>query len=104
MLTATTVRDATNWDQLVTDLELTSLTRHGLRRTRATWIANSGIPLHVLQGILGHNSIETTRGYLHLDTRHLGCATTRANTFLSGPETLTSEAPAKTHRTAAPGR
>ena len=42
--------------------------RHGLRHTGATWLADAGIPLHVLQSILGHKSLETTRGYLHPDT------------------------------------
>ncbi|MEB4613699.1 tyrosine-type recombinase/integrase [Leucobacter sp. M11] len=104
VLTTASVRDATKWDQLVTDLDLPSLTRHGLRHTGATWLADAGIPLHVLQGILGHKSIETTRGYLHPDTRHLTDAAARANAFLDGQENLTHEAPAKIRRTAAPGR
>lgn len=104
VLTTASVRDATKWDQLVTDLELASLTRHGLRHTGATWLADAGIPLHVLQGILGHKSIETSRGYLHPDTRHLTDAAARANAFLDGQENPTREPPAKTGRTAAPGR
>lgn len=59
-LTTATVRDATNWDQIVKDLGLPDLTRHGLRHTGATWMADAGIPLHVLQDILGHASVETT--------------------------------------------
>ncbi len=98
------MRDATKWDQLVTELDLPSLTRHGLRHTGATWLADAGIPLHVLQGILGHKSIETTRGYLHPDTRHLTDAAARANAFLDGQDNLGVEAPAKTRRAAAPGR
>lgn len=47
---------------------LPNLTQHGLRHTAATWLADAGIPLHVLQGILGHKSSETTRGYLHPGT------------------------------------
>jgi hypothetical protein len=39
--------------------------------------------LHVLQEILGHASIETTRGYLHTDDRHLASAAEQANAFLS---------------------
>ena len=34
-------------------------------------MADAGIPLHVLQRILGHKSLETTRGYLHPDNRQL---------------------------------
>lgn len=104
VLTTASVRDATKWDQLVTELDLPSLTRHGLRHTGATWLADAGIPLHVLQGILGHKSIETTRGYLHPDTRHLTDAAARANAFLDGQDEPTREAPAKTRRMAAPSR
>ncbi|WP_162893324.1 hypothetical protein [Microbacterium halotolerans] len=48
--------------------------------------------------------IETTRGYLHPDTRHLTDAAARANAFLDGQENPTREAPAKTRPAAAPGR
>ena len=98
------MRDATKWDQLVTELELPSLTRHGLRHTGATWLADAGIPLHVLQGILGHKSIETTRGYLHPDTRHLTDAAARANAFLDGHENPDRDSLAPSSRTTAPRR
>ena len=62
---------------------LQDLTRHGLRHTGATWMADAGIPLHVLQDILGHASVETTRGYLHPDDRHLASAAEQANAFLA---------------------
>lgn len=83
VLTTATVRDATNWDQIVSDLGLPDLTRHGLRHTGATWMADAGIPLHVLQDILGHASVETTRGYLHPDDRHLASAAEQASAFLA---------------------
>lgn len=83
ILTTATVRDATNWDAIVARLGLPDLTRHGLRHTGATWLADAGVPLHVLQEILGHASIETTRGYLHPDDRHLASAAEQANAFLS---------------------
>ncbi|WP_295778940.1 tyrosine-type recombinase/integrase [uncultured Microbacterium sp.] len=85
-LTTARVSDATKWDDLVTGLELPALTRHGLRHTSATWMADAGIPLHVLQRILEHKSIETTRGYLHPDTRHLASAAAQANAFLDAQE------------------
>jgi site-specific recombinase XerC len=46
-------------------------------------MADAGVPLHVLQEILGHASMETTRGYLHPDDRHLASAAEQANAFLS---------------------
>jgi len=82
-LTTATVLDATNWDQIVSDLRLPDLTRHGLRHTGATWMADAGIPLHVLQDILGHASVETTRGYLHPDDRLLASAAEQANALLA---------------------
>ncbi len=59
-LTTTTVRDATNWDSIVAKLGLPDLTRHDLRPTGATWMADAGIPLHALQDVLGHASMEAT--------------------------------------------
>ena len=81
-LTTATVRDATNRDGIVAKLGLPDLTRHGLRHTGPTWMADAGIPLHVLQDILRHASLQTTRGYLHPDDRHLASAE-QANAFLS---------------------
>ena len=72
-----------NWGQIVSDLGPPDLTRHGLRHTGATWMADAGIPLHVLQDILGLASVETTRGYLHPDDRHLASAAEQANAFLA---------------------
>ncbi len=79
-------------------LGLPDLTRHGLRHTGATWMADSGIPLHVLQKILGHQSLETTRKYMHADHRHLASAAKQANAFLanwspSGPPFVTEANP-----------
>lgn len=85
VLTTATIRDATKWDELVKGLGMESLTRHGLRHTGATWLADAGVPLHVLQRILGHASIETTKGYLHPDHRHLNEAAKLANQFLARP-------------------
>lgn len=83
VLTTATVRDATHWDDMVARLGFSNLTRHGLRHTGATWVADAGIALHMLQEILGHQSIETTKGYLHPDHRNLAEAARQANRFLS---------------------
>lgn len=104
VLTTATVRDATKWDALVSELGLPNLTRHGLRHTGATWLADAGIPLHVLQGILGHKSLETTRGYLHPDTRHLADAAAQANAFLNSQDAPISEASPKSPHRDSPSR
>lgn len=41
---------------------------HDLRHTAATWMIRSGVPLDVVQQILGHQSIQTTMRYAHRDT------------------------------------
>lgn len=75
-----------------------NLTRHGLRNTGATWMADAGIALHVLQEILGHQSIETTKGYLHPGHRLLAEAAKQANQFLSAAPTEGTQ-PAATNPT-----
>ncbi|WP_258067417.1 MULTISPECIES: tyrosine-type recombinase/integrase [unclassified Rathayibacter] len=100
--TTASVRDATTGDQLVADLGLTSLTRHCLRNTGATWRADAGIPLHVLQDILGRTSIETTHGCLHADTRQLTDAAACADAFLVGHENRERQSPEPSTRTRPP--
>ena len=62
-------------------------------------MADAGVPLQVLQEILGHASMETTRGYLHPDERHLASAAEQASAFLSPAgqrrHTRTSTAPSR---------
>jgi hypothetical protein len=96
------VRDATTGDQLVTDLGPTSLTRHGLRHPGAIRLADAGIPIHVLQDILGRTSIETTHGCLHADTRQLTDAAACADAFLVGHENRERQSPEPSTRTTPP--
>jgi integrase/recombinase XerD len=42
---------------------------HTLRHTCATWQLDKGIPLEVVKNNLGHESIEVTQIYLHLNIR-----------------------------------
>ena len=71
VITTATLRDATNWDQLVTDIGMPGLVRHGLRHTALTWMADSGVPLYVLQRVAGHQDPAVTAGNLHPDTTTL---------------------------------
>ena len=77
------MRAATDCDSIAAKLGLPDPTRHGLGHTEATWIADAGIPLHVLQDVLGHASMQTTCGYLRPDDLHLAAAAEQANAFLS---------------------
>ena len=48
--------------------EIKKVNPHALRHTLATRLVEEKIPLNIVQGILGHASIETTRKYLHKNT------------------------------------
>jgi integrase len=67
VITTATLRDATRWDELVNDLELAGLGRHGLRHTALTWMADAGIDVHLLQRMAGHQDPAVTSRYLHPD-------------------------------------
>lgn len=45
--------------------EIRKVNPHALRHTMATRLVEERTPLNIVQGILGHASIETTRKYLH---------------------------------------
>lgn len=65
-------------------------------------VRHRGIPLNVLQKILGHKSIETTKGYLHPDLDHIAQAGDLTNRFLDaqteGPERSSSKGRGKPKR------
>ncbi|MBN9190985.1 site-specific integrase [Microbacterium sp.] len=82
VLTTGTLSRATDWTNLVQRLGHPGLRRHDLRHAGATWFANAGVPLHIVRDILGHASIETTKGYLHTDTTELTRAAERTNQHL----------------------
>lgn len=65
------LRDATHWDEVVTRLGYEHLVRHDLRHTGLTWMADAGVPVHVLRKIAGHGSLTTTQRYLHPDQRSI---------------------------------
>ena len=45
------------------------VTLHGLRHSFATHMIEKGVPLHVVQNLLGHHSIKTTEIYLHISNK-----------------------------------
>lgn len=66
-ITTAVIRDATHWDDVVAQLGFEHLRRHDLRHTGLTWMADAGVPVHVLRKIAGHGSLSTTQRYLHPD-------------------------------------
>jgi integrase len=73
-ITTAVLRDATHWDEVVTELGYPWLRRHGLRHTGLTWMADAGVRVHVLRKIAGHGSLTTTQRYLHPDRRSIASA------------------------------
>jgi integrase len=65
------LRDATHWDQVVLELGYSDLRRHDLRHTGLTWMADAGVPVHVLRKIAGHGSLTTSQRYLHPDQQSI---------------------------------
>jgi len=86
------LRDATHWDEVVTKLGYEHLRRHDLRHTGLTWMADAGVPVHVLRKIAGHGSLTTTQRYLHPDRQSITDAGTALSAHLkarrspSGPQ------------------
>ncbi|MFC4050058.1 tyrosine-type recombinase/integrase [Actinomadura syzygii] len=78
------LRDATHWDEVVTRLGYEYLRRHDLRHTGLTWMADAGVPVHVLRKIAGHGSLSTTQRYLHPDAQSINAAGDALSTHLRG--------------------
>jgi len=51
------------------------LTFHSLRHTTGAWLVSEGVPLKVVQAILGHSTQRVTKKYAHLAPDSLGTAT-----------------------------
>jgi hypothetical protein len=68
VITTVTLRDATGWDALVTELGQPGwLPRPS--STALTWMADAGVDLHVLQRVAGHQDPAVTARYLHPDVQ-----------------------------------
>src|SRR5216110_3280721 len=77
------LRDATHWDEVVTQLGYEHLRRHDLRHTGLTWMADASVPVHVLRKIAGHGSLVTTQRYLHPDAQSIADAGTALSAHLA---------------------
>jgi integrase len=82
-ITTAVLRDATHWDEVVAQLGYEHLRRHDLRHTGLTWMADAGVPVHVLRKIAGHGSLVTTQRYLHPDDQSIAAAGTALSAHLT---------------------
>ena len=88
-ITTAVLRDATHWDEVVVRLGYEHLRRHDLRHTGLTWMADAGVPLHVLRKIAGHGSLTTTQRYLHPNRRSIDLAGAALSEHLAAGRTAT---------------
>jgi len=65
------VFDKTNWrrewERGLRKAGLEGFVWHSLRHTHATWLRQAGVPLEVVQRSLGHEDIQTTMRYAHVN-------------------------------------
>lgn len=61
------------------------ITSHCLRHSYATHSLEQGVPIHVLQKLMGHNDISTTETYLHTTQDGVTAAKSPLETLLANP-------------------
>ena len=60
--------------RLALDRGLPDVRSGSWRSTGSTWMADAGVPVHVLRKIAGHGSLTTTQRYLHPDRTSIDAA------------------------------
>ncbi|MFI1379629.1 tyrosine-type recombinase/integrase [Embleya sp. NPDC020886] len=97
-ITTAILRDATHWDEVVAARGCEFLVRHGLWHTGLTWMADAGVPVHVLQKIAGHGSLSTTQRYWYPELRQVADASEALQVHLdpgwspNGPQEVSGDA------------
>lgn len=61
------------------------ITSHCMRHSWATHSLEGGVPIHVVSKLMGHSSIETTAGYLHVEKSGITSAKSPLETLLANP-------------------
>ncbi len=54
------------WHRLCKRAQISDFSRHDLRHTFSSVLANSDVPPQVIQGLLGHSDLKTTQTYIHM--------------------------------------
>jgi len=56
--------------RVVARADLQNIGVHDLRRTVGSWLAQSGVSLHLIGAVLNHRDLRTTLGYAYFQTQH----------------------------------
>ena len=67
------------------------VTSHCLRHSFATHSLENNVPIHVVQKLMGHTSIETTEGYLHVTKDGATAAKSPLEVLLASPSSVRDE-------------
>ena len=73
----------TSWRKICKAAKLENLRLHDLRHSYASILANSGVGLHTIGGLLGHTRAQTTLRYSHLTDDRLREATAHVGALIS---------------------
>lgn len=71
------------------------ITSHCLRHSFATHSIENGVPLHFLQKLMGHSSLETTETYLHVAKTQATAAPSPLAALLANPQPIIDRRRAK---------
>jgi len=71
------------------------ITSHCLRHSFATHSLENGVPIHVLQKLMGHTDIRTTETYLHVTKDGVTSAKSPLESLLEDPQSVRREKPSE---------
>lgn len=60
-------QDQRAWKRLLADAKVPHVPQHSVRHSTATLLLEAHVDSHVVQSVIGHSDIATTRGYQHVD-------------------------------------
>jgi integrase len=60
-------QDQKAWKRLLIDADIPHVRQHTVRHSTATLLLEAGADAHVIQSVIGHTDVATTRGYQHVN-------------------------------------
>jgi site-specific recombinase XerD len=59
--------DQQAWKELLVAADIPHAKQHSIRHSTATLLLEAGVDTHVVQSVIGHSNIITTRAYQHVN-------------------------------------